>query len=134
WRVYTDMLAWNGLSTQDIGFNILKWKEEIPGPSDLIRFAVREGFTPAIVTLYRYNDDFPVEIIPWMQKQGFTGDVGIPRPPGIDSQGRPLPPGNATWADLHWWAHWELPSPTQGYEMVHRLYPNSRFGPSPIAT
>lgn len=39
--------------------------------------------------------------------------------------------GDATWGEIAWYAHWDIPSPTQGYEMLHKLYPESRYGPSP---
>jgi hypothetical protein len=31
---------------------------------------------------------------------------------------------SADWAKRYWRAHWNLPSPMQGYEMLHRLRPN----------
>ena len=129
-----DMLTRQGVADLKLQDVYIKLAEEIPGPSDLIRFAVREAFTPSIVQQYHYQDELPIDVFPWMAKQGLVGDTGIPRPPGIDGNGNPLPGGNATWFDLYWWSHWELPSVGQGYEMAQRLYPNSRYGPSPDAT
>lgn len=107
----------------------LRW--EIPGSSDLIRFAVREAFTPELVQKFGYAKEFPREILPWMEKQGYGQPTGIPRPPGsTDNTGRPMV-GIATWSDLFWWSHWELVSVTQASEMFFRLYTTSRYGPSP---
>lgn len=112
------------------------WKQstyEIPGPQDLVRFAVREAYNPELITLFGYNKEVPVEVLPWMEKQGYGGTTGLSIPPGgTDGDNNPRL-GDATWLDLYWWSHWELPSLTQGYEMLHRLYPSSDFGPSPLA-
>lgn len=115
-------------NVQDLYF---KLGLQIPGPSDLIRFAVREAFTPSIVTAYGYANETPMAILPWMEKQGLGGNIGISKPASVDVNGRPDPERPATWFDMYWWSHWELPSPTQGYEMAQRLYPNSNRGASP---
>lgn len=109
-------------------------RHEIPGPSDLVRFAVRDCFTPEVVEQFEYSKETPIAIKPWMEKQGFGESIGLALPPNAtDAAGGTLS-GDASWFDLFWWSHWELPSPTQGYEMLHRLYIRSDFGPSPYVT
>jgi len=106
-------------------------KKLIPGPSDLVRFAVREAFSPDLITLFGYNKEFPTQILDYMAKQGFDGSTGMQIPAqGTTNDNQPRQ-GEATWTDLFWWSHWELPSLTQGYEMLHRLYNQSDYGPSP---
>lgn len=113
------------------------WKAaryEIPGPQDLVRFAVREAYNPTLIEQYGYHHEVPLEVLPWMAKQGYGGRTGLQIPPnGTDGDGNPRL-GDAKWLDLYWWSHWELPSPTQGYDMVHRLYGESPYGQSPYAT
>jgi hypothetical protein len=70
----------------------------IPSPSDLIRMAVREVFTPEIVAKFGQMEDFPEDFARWARKVGLSEE----------------------WARNYWAAHWELPSATQGFEMFHR--------------
>lgn len=81
--------------------DLLKATEYYPSPSDLIRFAVREVYTPEIVELYGMDEDLPKKFLEEAKKVGL--------PPEI--------------AKLYWRAHWELPSATMGFEMLHRLNP-----------
>lgn len=118
-------------NNQDIATAWLTTRFEIPGPSDLIRFAVREAFTPSLIERFGYNKEFPKAILPFMEKQGFGGNTGLDRPQGSTDQDGNAMGGPVVWSEPFWWAHWELPSLTQGYEMVQRLYPNSEYGPSP---
>jgi hypothetical protein len=107
---------------------------EIPGAADLIRFAVRDAFSDEIVNQFEYAKETPTQLYPWMEKQGFGQDLDFQMPANAtDAHDRPIA-GTAKWFDLYWWSHWELPSPTQGYEMLHRLYPDSSYGPSPFYT
>ena len=69
-----------------------------PAATDFIRFAVRDVFNPEVVSKWGYDSDFPSEIEPFINKAGM--DLEILR-----------------W---YWRAHWELPSPRMGYEMMHR--------------
>ncbi|MEW5992943.1 MAG: hypothetical protein AB1744_00920 [Candidatus Zixiibacteriota bacterium] len=75
--------------------------EVIPGVQDLISMGVREAFTPAVVERFQYDQDFPTLILEHTRKQGLSDE----------------------WTHRYWWAHWQLPSPTLGYEMLHRLRP-----------
>ena len=73
-----------------------------PSPTDFIRFSVREVFTDDKETLEALRAEFPNEIVEYAKKAGMDKDVLM-------------------W---YWMAHWELPSPTQVYEMLHRLHPD----------
>jgi len=73
-----------------------------PSPSDFIRFAVREVFNPTIVEKYGLDEEFPTDIIPHVKKVGMEEEI-------------------LKW---YWRAHWDLPSPSQAYEMLHRLNPD----------
>lgn len=69
-----------------------------PTPQDLVRFSVREVYTPATAELYGLFEDYPANFDEVAGKAGLTPEI-------------------ARW---YWAAHWELPSPTQVYEMNHR--------------
>ncbi len=70
----------------------------IPTIPDLVRMAVREAFSPEVIKRFGLHEDFPPEFAKWAKKQGLSED----------------------WAKAYWAAHWELPSLTMGYEMLHR--------------
>jgi len=73
----------------------------IPPYQDIIRFAVREAFNPEQVKKLQLDADY--EIIQEQLEKTFKAL-------GYDPQ----------FAKYSWYAHWQLPSPTQGYEMLHR--------------
>jgi len=92
---------------------ILELRHLLPGPSDLVRFGVREVFTPEIAEAFGQFEDFPEafgEIMPYL---GFAG-------PGEATGITAGPAPGKTWAEAYWAAHWDLPSPSQGFEMLHR--------------
>lgn len=70
----------------------------VPPAQDLIRMAVREVFSPEIRERFGQDEDFPEEFATFARQQGIS-DV---------------------WARSYWAAHWALPSPSQGFEMLHR--------------
>jgi len=72
-----------------------------PSPPDLIRFAVREVYTPEIAERFGLFQDLPERFLEEASK------AGLP-----EEQARNF-----------WAAHWELPGAMQGYEMLHRLSP-----------
>ena len=70
----------------------------IPSPSDLVRMAVREVFSPDIAEKFGQYEDFPEAFKKYAKQAGF----------------------DEFWSKAYWAAHWELPSPGQGYEMFQR--------------
>lgn len=83
---------------RDVSDKLLKIAEYFPTPSDLVRFAVREVYTPEVVSKFRLDEDLPPKFLEEAKKAG-------------------LPEEQAT---NYWRAHWELPSAQMGYEMYHR--------------
>jgi hypothetical protein len=83
----------------------------VPGPADLVRFLVRDVFDADVVKQYDYDKDFelkfygkggkdkPGPAAAWALSQGMTED-----------QFR-----------YFWRSHWQIPSDTALYEMLHRL-------------
>lgn len=67
-------------------------------PSDLVRFMVREVFTPEIAGQYGLEEDFPTQAVALAQLIGLSPEL----------------------IRQYWMAHWELPSTEQGYRMLHR--------------
>lgn len=70
----------------------------IPPVADIITMAVREAFSPAIAARFGQYEDLPDDYVYWAKRKGLTED----------------------WSKRYWAAHWSLPSPQQGYEMLHR--------------
>ncbi len=71
---------------------------QIPPMADIITMAVREAFTPAIAARFGQYQDYPPPLTEWAEKKGLSKE----------------------WAERYWAAHWSLPSPQQGFEMLHR--------------
>lgn len=72
--------------------------KQIPPVQDIIRMAVRDAWNESAAREFGYDEEFPQEFGEWSEKQGYS----------------------AEWAKRYWRAHWQLPSPTQAYEMLHR--------------
>ena len=70
----------------------------LPPPSDLIRFAVRDIYTPEVAEKFRLFEDFPQDFAREADR------IGIEEPV----------------ARQYWAAHWDLPAPGQGFNMFHR--------------
>lgn len=71
---------------------------QIPPVADIITMAVREAFSPAIAARFGQYDDFPPDFAKYAAMKGL----------------------DETWAKRYWAAHWSLPSPLQGFQMLHR--------------
>lgn len=70
----------------------------LPPVQDVIRFAVREVFTPEVRARFGQDEGFPEAVLPLSRQLGVRDE---------DMRN-------------YWAAHWELPSPQQGFEMLHR--------------
>jgi len=77
---------------------LLELRNLIPSPTDLIRMAVREVFNPQLRQQLTLDAEYPDALTPWARQLGYSEE----------------------WAGNFWAAHWDLPSPSQGYEMLHR--------------
>lgn len=79
--------------------------DQYPPVSDLIRFLVRDVADPKIVKKYsldaNFDDKWQGELVKYAVAQGLQEQE----------------------ARYYWRAHWDFPSPTQLYNMLHRLRP-----------
>ncbi len=75
-----------------------KVTEYFPAPPDLVRFAVREVYTPDILAKFGAMEDLPEKYLQEASKAGLTKEH----------------------ASNYWAAHWELPSAQMGFQMLHR--------------
>ena len=71
---------------------------QIPPVADIITMAVREAFTPAIASKFGQYEDLPADYVKYAGMKGLSKE----------------------WAERYWAAHWNLPSPMQGFDMLHR--------------
>lgn len=84
----------------------LKLAEQVPTMSDLVRFMVRDAADEQVSLDYGFDKDFDKK---------FTG----PMKKWAEAQGLPT-----EFMRFAWRSHWEIPPPTQLYEMLHRLRPD----------
>lgn len=70
----------------------------IPPVQDLITMAVREAFSPEIAQRFGQYQDYPTDLSKYAAKKGVSEE----------------------WSKRYWAAHWTLPSPLQGFQMLHR--------------
>jgi SOS response regulatory protein OraA/RecX len=71
---------------------------QLPGPSDLMRFGVREVFTPSIAARFGQYQQYPEAMTKWAAKIGMSKEI----------------------ARMYWAAHWDLPAIGQMFSMFHR--------------
>lgn len=102
---YERLIKELGVVEQEDKDNFKKLQLEFPHLDDVIRFMVRDVADEEAVKKFGYDDDFENK---WKDPLKKYGDyLGV-----TDDM-----------AKLYWRAHWRLPSPTQLYEMYHRLRP-----------
>ena len=93
----------NGMRGADVPDKLWDLHRAIPPISDLVRFMVRDVADDKIAAKYGWDDFFT---------QKWTGDVKR----WSDEQGV-----NEYIAKAYWRAHWQMPAPSQLFEMMHRL-------------
>jgi hypothetical protein len=96
---------------------IKQFAQELPNPSDLVRFAVRHVFEPSLANKFGFSDELNPNFIDWHAKLGFGYDVPIQDP--IDGQQYTI-----NWATAQWWSHWVWPSPQQAVQAGFRFRPD----------
>lgn len=70
----------------------------IPNVSAVIRYAVKEAYSPEIYKAFGQDQEFPVEAMPDAERAGVRED----------------------YLRKEWIAHWTLPSAGQGFDLLHR--------------
>jgi hypothetical protein len=94
---FEQVLSASGFTQNDIGV-IKQTAFQLPPLSDLITMMVREAFDDGVASRFGYDADFPGQALQ------LGGQLGIA----------------PEWVRRYWRSHWQLPSPTQAYEMLHR--------------
>jgi len=72
--------------------------QAIPGPSDLVRFQLREAWRDDVAEKWGYDQGDITQLSAWLSKQGLSAD----------------------WAKRYWRSHWVIPTVGQGFEMMFR--------------
>lgn len=91
------VLARLGFNTDDIT-NLRNVSKYLPTPDDMIRFAVRDIYDPDARASQGLDDGFPADFASNAAKLGMDDET----------------------AHNFWASHWQLPSPTQVFDMLHR--------------
>ena len=90
---------------------------QLPGPSDLVRFAVREVWDEETVRRLGYDEEFPAPFNAWMRYWGQDWGRELALPDGTR-----IP--NVPWPKAYWRAHWQTMSPEQSYRAFQLLRPD----------
>jgi len=94
---FKDIMFANGVFDDNIQ-NIMNATEYFPSPDDVIRFAIRDVYSPDTVVKYQLLGDLPPKYLEEADKAGLPIEQ----------------------AKNYWAAHWSLPSPNMGFEMMQR--------------
>ena len=73
-------------------------RHPLPSIQDMIRFSVRDVYSPEVVSNFRLDDAYPVEFEDAIAQHGILPEA----------------------AHQYWQSHWVLPSIQMGFEMFHR--------------
>lgn len=115
-EMYTRLQA-NGLRNAKEVEAFQEISRPIPGPSDLVSFALKEVWDSDVVARFGYDAEFPQAVEYWLRKQGFKDTEEAFSIGGVNYPA-------LSWARAYWRAHWQVISPGQAYEMLHRFRGN----------
>ena len=100
------LMRGNGVIDEQEQLWIYKATEAMPSVSDIVRFMVRDADDNEVAKRYGTDDalstKYGAQLQSWAKGQGITDDV----------------------MKYYWRSHWEIPSNTALFEMLHRLRPN----------
>lgn len=135
---YDEQLRMLGFLSDSERAGIRALKYNVPGPSDLVRFAVRHVFEPDLLEKFGFNDerdrgafrldayhhtaglDYPIFSGPLKAVvESVTGIASDALAADYTARGLPEP----TWAHAHWWAHWIIPPQSWAADARFRLDP-----------
>jgi hypothetical protein len=94
---YWDDVAQGGITPDRLEM-LKELTYKIASMQDIIQFVIREVYTPEIADKFGQFEDYPILAEPDALKAGIRPEL----------------------LKQYWAAHWELPSVSQGYEMLHR--------------
>ncbi|GAJ10812.1 unnamed protein product, partial [marine sediment metagenome] len=109
-------------SEPDVDY-MMRVTEVIPSAGDIIRYAVREVYTPDIAKAFGQFDELGVSageidgVLSGAITKPSLDPEGVLAKAESDIEAAGLPPATFT---KEWAAHWLLPSILQGFEMLHR--------------
>lgn len=100
------LMRGNGVIDDQEQLWMYKATEAMPSVSDIVRFMVRDADDNEVAKRYGTDDalstKYGAQLQSWAKGQGITDDV----------------------MKYYWRSHWEIPSNTALFEMLHRLRPN----------
>lgn len=101
-----NLMRGNGVIDEQEQLWMYKATEAMPSVSDIVRFMVRDADDNTVADRYgtdaQLKEKYGPQLQSWAQGQGITDDV----------------------MKYYWRSHWEIPSNTALFEMLHRLRPN----------
>lgn len=117
WDMVDKYLQAGGMSDWLARQTVLTANRQLPGPSDLVRFAIREAWDDETAQAWGYDEEFPYPFERWMQWYGQNWGQAFQGPDGRNYAG-------ITWPKAYWRSHWQIMAPTQAYRALHLLRPD----------
>ena len=106
-----DRMRGNGVMNDGERNLLYKATEAMPSVSDIVRFMVRDADDNNVAAKYgtdaALDTKYGIQLQQWARGQGITDEV----------------------MKYYWRSHWEIPSNTALFEMLHRLRPNRKTSP-----